>query len=320
MRRVLVLGGSGWLGRRVAERAIKAGDEVTCVARGEAGAVPDGARHLRVDRRDPNAYDGLRGEWDEVVELAHAPELARPALDRLAPAAAHWTLVSSVSVYADVVRPDADESAALVEPADPEQYADAKVLAERAAADALGDRLLIARPGLIAGPGDPSDRLGYWPARFARGGTVLAPETDGRFAQAIDVDDLADWLHGAGSAGVTGAVDAVGPAVPLGDLLATAAELAGFRGDVVHADDWALLAHGVGYWAGPRSLPLWLPAEAVGFSRRSTASYLGAGGRHRPPAETLRRVLDDERARGLDRPRRSGVEPRDERAVLDALR
>ncbi|NQX17186.1 NAD-dependent epimerase/dehydratase family protein [Rathayibacter sp. VKM Ac-2857] len=319
MRRVLILGGSGWLGRRLAERAVAAGDEVTCVARGEAGAVPDGADHLRVDRRDPGAYDRLRGEWDEVVELAHAPELVGPALDRLASAAAHWTLVSSVSVYADVQQPDADESAALVEPADPGQYADAKVLAERAAADALGGRLLIARPGLIAGPGDPSDRLGYWPARFARGGTVLAPETDGRFAQAIDVDDLAGWLHAAGSAGVTGAVDAVGPAVPLGDLLATAAELAGFRGDVVHADDAALLAHGVRYWAGPRSLPLWLPAEAVGFSRRSTASYFRADGRHRPPVETLRRVLDDERARGLDRPRRSGLEPRDERAVLDAL-
>lgn len=320
MRRVLILGGSGWLGRRLAERAIAAGDEVTCVARGEAGAVPGGARHLRVDRRDSDAYDGLRGEWDEVVELAHAPELVGPALGRLAQAAAHWTLVSSVSVYADVERIDADESAALVEPVDPEQYADAKVLAEHAAADVLGGRLLIARPGLIAGPGDPSDRLGYWPARFARGGTVLAPETDGRFAQAIHVDDLADWLHAAGSAGVTGAVDAVGPAVPLGELLATAAELAAFRGDVVRADDETLLAHEVGYWAGPRSLPLWLPAEAIGFSRRSTASYFRAGGRHRPPRETLRRVLDDERARGLDRPRRSGLEPRDERAVLGALR
>ncbi|NQX06001.1 reductase [Rathayibacter sp. VKM Ac-2856] len=320
MRRVLVLGGSGWLGRRLAERAVAAGDEVTCLARGEAGAVPDGARHVRVDRRDRDAYGGVRGEWDEVVELAHAPGLVGPALDRLASAAAHWTLVSSVSVYVDVTRPGADESAALVEPADPEQYADAKVLAERAAADALGDRLLIARPGLIAGPGDPSDRLGYWPARFARGGTVLAPETTGRTVQAIDVDDLAGRLHAAGTAGATGAVDAVGPVVPLGEFLAEAAALAGFSGHVVHVDDETLLAHDVRYWAGPRSLPLWLPADAIGFSSRSTGSFLRAGGRHRPWQETLHRVLDDERARGIDRSRRSGLDPLAEQDVLAALR
>ena len=138
--------------------------------------------------------------------------------------------------------------------------------------------------------------------------------------QAIDVDDLADRLHAAGTAGATGAVDAVGPVVPLSEFLAEAADLAGFSGDVVHVDDQTLLAHDVRYWAGPRSLPLWLPADAIGFSSRSTGSFLGAGGRHRPWQETLHRVLDDERARGIDRSRRSGLDPLAEQDVLAALR
>lgn len=320
MRRVLILGGSGWLGRRIAERALASGDEVTCLARGDSGPVPEGARHFRVDRREAGAYDAASGEWDEVVELAHAPDLVRPALAGLARTAAHWTLVSSVSVYADADQPGADETAALVDPTDPDRYADAKVLAERASADALGDRLLIARPGLIVGPGDPSDRFGYWPARFGRGGTVLAPETKGRFAQVIDVDDLAAWLHRAGANGVTGPVNAVGDVIPFTELLSTAASVAGFTGDLLHADDETLLAHSVDYWAGPESLPLWLPASAVGFCHRSSSAYRRSGGTTRPLGETMRRVLDDELARGAERIRRSGLDASKEQRIIESLR
>ena len=320
MRRVLILGGSGWLGRRIAERALESGDEVTCLARGESGPVPEGARHLRVDRRDTGAYDVASGDWDEVVELAHAPDLVRPALAGLARTAAHWTLVSSVSVYADADQPGADETAALVDPTNPDRYADAKVLAERTSADALGDRLLIARPGLIVGPGDPSGRFGYWPARFGRGGTVLAPETEGRFAQVIDVDDLSAWLHRAGANGITGPVNAVGDVIPFAELLSTAASVAGFTGDLLHADDETLLAHSVDYWAGPESLPLWLPASAVGFCQRSSSAYRRSGGTATPLGETMRRVLDDELARGAERTRKSGLDPRRERQIIESLR
>jgi len=320
MRRVLILGGSGWLGRRIAERALESGDEVTCLARGESGPVPEGARHLRVDRRDTGAYDVASGDWDEVVELAHAPDLVRPALAGLARTAAHWTLVSSVSVYADADQPGADETAALVDPTNPDRYADAKVLAERTSADALGDRLLIARPGLIVGPGDPSGRFGYWPARFGRGGTVLAPETEGRFAQVIDVDDLSAWLHRAGANGITGPVNAVGDVIPFAELLSTAASVAGVTGDLLHADDETLLAHSVDYWAGPESLPLWLPASAVGFCQRSSSAYRRSGGTATPLGETMRRVLDDELARGAERTRKSGLDPRRERQIIESLR
>ncbi len=319
MRSVLVLGGSGWLGRRIVERALDEGAEVTCLARGETGAVPPGARHIAVDRREPDAYAAASGEWDEVVELAYAPDLVQPAVRALSGGAAHWTLVSSVSVYASSREPGADESAALVEPADPAVYADAKVLAEGISAAALGDRLLTARPGLIAGPGDPSDRFGYWPARLRRGGTVLAPRTEGRSVQVIDVDDLADWIVRAGRVGVTGPVNAVGRSRPLDDLLRGAAVATASDGRFVHAGDDELIAQDVRYWAGPRSLPLWLPAAETGFSTRNGDAFRRTGGVTRPLAETIARVLEDEERRGIDRDRRSGLRPDEELEVLSAL-
>lgn len=319
MRRVLVLGGTGWVGRAVAGRLLADGAEVTCLARGESGDVSDGARLVRADRRAPDAYDGVPGEWDEVVEIAYEPELVEPALDALADRAAHWTLVSSVSVYESNAVAGADESAAVVEPVDLARYPDAKVAAERASIGRLGDRLLIVRPGLIVGADDPSDRFGYWAARFSRPGPVLMPTTADRFAQVIDVADLADGIALAGARAVVGTVNAVGEERPLADVLRAVADAAGFDGDTVEVDDETLLEHDVRYWAGARSLPLWLPIADGGFARRSGRRFRDAGGRLSPLAETISRVLADERGRGVERPRRSGLTAAEERAVLHAI-
>jgi len=319
MRRVLVLGGTGWLGGAVVRAALADGAEVVCLARGESGAVPDGARLVGADRRAADAYSGVAGPWDEVVEIAYQPELVGPALDALASQASHWTLVSTISVYRRNDEPDADESAELVEPDDLTAYPDAKVAAERATATAVGGRLLIVRPGLIAGPGDPSDRFGYWPARLHRGGRVLVPPTAARYAQVIDVDDLAAFLVAAGRAASTGTVNAVGDAVAMAAFLDEAAEVVGFTGQLATADDDWLLAHGVNYWAGPRSLPLWIPAEDAALMQRSNAAYRAAGGALRPLADTLVRSLADELARGVTRPRRSGLTAEDEDELLAQL-
>lgn len=321
MRRVLILGGTAWLGRAIAAQALAQGAEVTCLARGDSGNVAPGARLVRADRDDPRAYDDVRRDWDEVVELSWDAGFVASALDALADRTAHWTLVSSVSVYAHSDVPFADESADLVEPQDLTAYPDAKVHAERLTAARLPDRSLLARAGLIVGPGDPSDRYGYWPARFARGGRVLVPETAGRHVQGIDVDDLAAWIELAGRTGVTGPINAVGEELPLAAVLTAAREAARGHADApvsesVPLDDETLSARGVQYWAGPRSLPLWLPAEARGFSRRSDAAFVASGGRRRPLAETVRRTLDDERRRGIDRPRRAGLTPAEEAEVL----
>ena len=304
VRRVLVLGGTGWLGRTIVDELLAEGADVTCLARGTTGSVPEGARFVQADRTLPGAYEQATGDWDEVIELAHAPELVAPALDALAHRVAHWTLVSTVSVYADN-EPGADESARLVEPRDPSAYADAKVLAERTTRLRLGSRLLIARPGLIVGPGDPSDRFGYWPARFDRGGPVLVPTTA----------DLAAWLVRAGRDGFVGTVNAVGAPTPMQDFFRCVAEVTGFDDELVAVDDDLLLSHDVAYWAGPRSLPLWIPVSEAGFAQRSSVAFTDAGGVTRPIRDTVVRVLEDERVRGTDRERRAGLTATEERAI-----
>ena len=316
MRRVLILGGTAWLGRAIASAALLRGADVTCLARGESGSVAPGARLVRADRSSPDAYADVDGDWDDVIELSWDAGFVASALDALADRTAHWTLVSSVSVYARSDTPFADETAELVDPVDLQRYPDAKAHAERITSARRGGQALLARAGLIVGPGDPSDRFGYWPARFARGGRVLVPTTAGRHAQVIDVDDLAGWIEHAGRAGVTGAVNAVGEEMPLAEVLAAASDAADAATETVTLDDDTLEARGVEYWAGPRSLPLWLPASETGFARRSDTAFLASGGVRRSLRETMQRTLEDERARGIDRSRRAGLTPAEELEVL----
>src|SRR5690625_774371 len=124
MKRVLILGGTAWLGHRLAEKLLAQGYAVTCLARGQSGTVPSGATFITADRSRPGAYDEVRfQEWGGVVESAYDHRLVKGALEALSPQARHWTLVSSVSVYARNNEPGADENAALVEPTDLEDYA-----------------------------------------------------------------------------------------------------------------------------------------------------------------------------------------------------
>lgn len=290
------------------------------MARGESGAIPDGAHLIRADRSDPSVYERLSGDWDEVVELSYQPQFTRPALESLCERAAHWTLVSTVSVYADNDQPFADETARLVEPRDLSQYPDAKVTAEREAAARLKERLLIARPGLIVGSGDPTDRFGYWSARLAQGGRVLVPTMQDRFVQVISVSDLAQWIAGSAQAGRSGVINAVGPSYPMEDFFRQVALSTGFSGELIEVDDQTLHAQDVNYWAGPRSLPLWLPLEDRGFARRDGTAFCNSGGSSQPLLDTLDQVLADEQHRGVDRPRAAGITRTEEAEVLDALK
>lgn len=319
MRRVLVLGGTGWLGREVADAALRTGAEVTCLARGLSGEVPTGARLVRADRSLAGAYDDVAADWDAVVDLATDPAHVRSALDALSARAAHWTGVSSVSVYARTDEPDGDEAADVVEPEDVTRYPDAKVAGERAVRAVRGADALVVRPGLVVGPGDPSDRFGYWAARLERGGDVVVPVLEGRAVQVVDVTDLAEWIARAGAGARTGTVDAVGRSTSMGVFLETVATATAFDGRLVETDDAALLEHGVAYWAGAASLPLWIPVSEVGFARRSGRAFRDAGGVARPLVETVGRVVEDERRRGVDRPRRAGLTPDHERRVLRAV-
>ena len=327
---LLVLGGTAWLGREVASAARTLGQDVTVLARGVSGAPPKGVEVVQADRGDPAAYDRVSDrDWDVVVDVSRQPSHVASALGALAPRSASWVFVSSASVYAAHDAVGADETAELV-PAhaadddDWQTYGGRKVACERAILELVGDRALVARSGLIAGPGDHTDRTGYWPLRFAHpaspDGAVLVPDSEVP-TQVLDVRDLAAWLVRAGLDRATGVVNVSGPVISLGDHLGAAQDVARHRGETVRVDqDW-LADHGVEPWSGQRSLPLWLPVpEYAGFMARSTAAAEAMGLTSRPLAETLTDTLAWEVATGPGRVRKAGLTVADELDLLAAAR
>lgn len=322
--RILILGGTAFLA--VAREALARGHDVTCLARGSATRPPVDLRWVAADRRDGvDVYP--REDFDAVIDVAQDPRYVREALAALADRAAHWTFVSTCSVYADDATPGQDESGPLV-PAydgilleDPEQYGGAKVSCERACVEAIGDRLLINRPGLIAGTGDSSDRFGYWPARFARtdrnDDQVLVPGTDA-LTQVIGVRDLARWIVSTAEHQTAGIFNAVGDPVPLAELLDRVQQHVGHAGSQVKVDHEWLVDQGVAHWAGPESLPLWLPTDYTGFGCRRNAAAKEAGLTLSPLEDLIGEALAYERSLGLDRPRSAGLTPAREAELLNA--
>jgi 2'-hydroxyisoflavone reductase len=331
--RLLVLGGTAWLGRTVAALAVERSHDVTCLARGESGTVSDGARLVVADRIEPNAYVAVaHQDWDAVLDVSRQPGQVRSALDALAERTAYLAFVSTGNVYADHSTPDADESAELLAPLEAaemrsmDDYGPAKVACELAVLDRMGvDRSLIARAGLIGGPGDPFDRSGYWPLRFAApataDGAVVVPDVPGLQTQLLDVRDLAGWLVDCCERRTPGVVDAVGDRIPLADHLDTARTVAGHTGPVLPASPEWLEGQGVNHWMGERSLPLWLPLpEYAGLVARSGATARAIGLRRRPLPDTLADTLAWERTCDPGRVRAAGLTDAEAAALVDAWR
>jgi 2'-hydroxyisoflavone reductase len=284
---VLVLGGTKFLGRHVVDAALERGHEVTLFNRGETHPelFPD-VEKLRGDR-DGN-LDALRGRpFDAVVDTSgYVPRIVRETIEALGPVG-HYTFVSSISVYADCSTPPT-ESSPLLQLAEPtedwrEAYGELKVLCEETVRSAFPSAF-VPRPGLIAGPWDPTGRFSYWPQRLAAGGHVLAPAPPGAPAQVIDARDLAAWIVLAAETGLAGTFNAVDRPTTMAELLVACGDA-----ELVWVAPDFLAEEGVGEWM---ELPLWLhdPAYA-GMLAVDPAPAFAAGLQTRPIAATARDTL-----------------------------
>ncbi|GAA2291621.1 SDR family oxidoreductase [Glycomyces scopariae] len=287
-KRILVLGGTVYLSRTIAQLAIARGDRVTVAARGSSGEPPAGAEFVPIDRSVSGGVDPLRGrEFDAVFDVARIPAQVGPVLDALADGAGHWSFISSISAYSehaavtdDLYEPAPDDST------DPsvEVYGASKVAIENMVRERLGDRALVTRPGLIVGAGDPVDRLGYWPLRFSEGGEILAPGPKERPVQWIDVEDYANWLLDAADAKLTGTFDAIGGHIGMGAFFDGIADALVDEGVIAERPrlTWVsqefLLEQEVTPWAGHESLGFWVPSpDYDGHGSRPPGPAVAAG-------------------------------------------
>lgn len=298
--KLLILGGTKFLGRAAVEAAVERGHEVTLFNRGETNAeLFPGLEKLHGDRTaDLSALEGRR--WDAVIDTpGYVPRVVRASAELLAGAVETYAFVSSISAYADFSKP-VDEDSPTAElgelPADEllpdySNYGPLKALCEQAVRDVHGDSALVVRPGLIVGPHDPTGRFTYWPHRVARGGDVLAPGPPEREVQFIDVRDLAAWLVDLCERRESGTFNSTGTGVPWNALLETCRDVAGSEARFVWVPDEFLAEHDVGEWM---ELPLWLYDPGLaGLHEADVSRAVAAGLTFRPLADTVRATLDD---------------------------
>src|SRR3569833_977568 len=295
--RLLILGGSQFLGRAIATHACANGHDVTCAARGLAGPIAPGARFAFVDRDAADGLSPLAAEtFDAVVDVSRHPGQVRRAVAALQARAGHWSFVSTVSVYSGnrtpgphaATAPLREPSAPVVELSTVATYGEAK----RACEQAVGNNAFICRAGLLVGPEDPTGRFSYWPDRLARGGEVLAPGAPDDAVQFVGVRDLARWIVLAAETGLTGIYDGIGPTLTRGEMLAGCVAALESSCSFTWNDRAFLEAQDVRRWAGPRSLPLWLQLpDYAGFATSDTSPARDAGLTVRPLAESARDSL-----------------------------
>jgi nucleoside-diphosphate-sugar epimerase len=329
--RLLVLGGTHYVGRAVVETALARGDEVTTINRGVSRAAAAGVDALIADRTDPGALRLAVGDrrWDAAIDTwSGAPRVVRDSCGLLAGRAGHYGYVSSRSVYQWPIPLGADEHAALVD-GDPDaddagDYAAAKRGGELAALRAFGERALLARAGLILGPYENVGRMPWWLRRIERGGRVLAPGHPARPLQYIDARDLAGWMLTAAERGIGGAFNTVSRPghTTMGELLDAAVKVTGSDAELVWAAPEVLEEAGISPWT---ELPIWLPqnAEYGGMHDADVSAAHGTGLSCRPVQETIAdtwawlQAEGDPRARP-DRPEH-GLDPAKEERVLDRI-
>jgi 2'-hydroxyisoflavone reductase len=317
--KLLVLGGTKFLGRHVVEAALARGHDMTIFHRGETNRGLFGDRVEEVlGNRDGGLGALESGRWEAVVDTSgYFPRVVGASAKLLAERADHYTFVSSISVYDDFSTGPHEgsplqtlEDETIEELGDEYQYyGGLKALCEQAVEREFPGRALLVRPGLIVGPHDPTDRFTYWAERLARGGEILAPGPPQRVVQFADVRDLAAWIVRLVEERRTGVFNATNEGVPFGELLADA--------NVTWVSDEFLVEHGVGEWI---ELPLWIAdPDYAGHHHTNVSRAIAAGLRFRTIAETVRDTAAWAATRGAHEPE-AGMAPERERELLEAWR
>ncbi|CAN5260263.1 NAD-dependent epimerase/dehydratase family protein [soil metagenome] len=300
--KILILGGTRFLGRHLAQQALDAGHHVTLLHRGHSGpALFAQAEHRIADRDDEAALLGAlaAGAWDAAIDTsAYFPRQVRAVATALAGRVGQYQLVSTISVYAGFDGATT-EGAARQTLGDAEaqtvvtgaNYGGLKALCEDAAWAGFGEQTLVSRPGLLVGPQDPTGRFTWWTQRFLRAAAgddneVLAPGDPAGPVQFIDVRDAAAWMLLQATAGGGGSFNLTGPAQPLsfGDFLSTAQRTLAPASRLLWVDEAFLLEQGVAPWS---DLPVWLPARDSGLHRVDIGRALASGLHCRPLGQTL---------------------------------
>ena len=295
--KLLVLGGTQFVGRAVAEAALAAGDEVTLFHRGKTnpGLFP-AAEHILGDR--DGGLEVLDGRsWDACIDVSgYVPRLVGDAARALHGRVPRYVYVSTISVYADLSVPR-DESGPLATLEDEtteefvgRAYGGLKALGERAATEVYGDQAAIVRPGFVIGPYDHTGRFPWWAHRAARGGEMIVPSSIARAFQAIDTRDLAEFLLLRARSPLTGVFNATGPVPPVTmlDLVEAAASASDADLNVEVVDDAFLIAQGI-----ESDFPLWIADPLWGaWAQIDVSKAIGAGLRFRPVDDTVAATLE----------------------------
>jgi len=324
--RILIIGGTRFLGRALVQSAQTYGHQLTLFHRGKSAQniFPDveqiiGDRMADLDKLSQHT-------WDAVIDTCgYEPAAVRLSAEKLAGAVERYCFISTISVYADFRQIGIDETypIARLPEGEPdsfkvENYGALKALCEQAAEDAMPGRVLQVRPGLIVGQYDPTDRFSYWPWRVAQRGDILAPGRPGYPVQFIDVRDLADWIIRMLEKSGTGIYNATGPMPPtnLGNLFESCLHAANSDARLHWIDESFLLANQVQPWS---ELPLWQPEndpENIGMEQVSISKAIQAGLSFRSLETTLKSTLAWVNSRPSDHTWRAGMAKEKEQDLL----
>lgn len=324
---ILILGGTIFLGRHLVDAARAHGHTVTIFNRGKTN--PDLYPEVEKIRGDRTKLEDLKilqdRHWNAVIDTCgYFPHIVQLTVQALKDSVESYVFISSISVYGEPPTvPSIDENTQVarltsdnLEEYLKESYGNRKALSEQVIENELLGHTLNIRPGLIVGPYDPTDRFIYWPARFQRGETVLAPGNPDAPVQIIDVRDLAEWTIRMIEDKQVGVFNATGPEVPLSmrEVLETCHQVASTPAEFVWVDDDFLLAQGVTPFT---DLPLWLPGPAAVMMRVSVAKALATGLTFRPLTKTVADTLTWDNTRSLDAQRINGISSERESELLE---